>query len=92
MGMFICQPSKRTNPISVCGRYQDGRKNRKPGPIWKILMKDVALEEPTSFLDHENLGCTRRGCTIRNDIVTKYGDMFESRISAGAKENNLQRL
>ena len=37
-------------------------KNRKPGPTWKMLMKDVALEEPTSFLDHENLGCTRREC------------------------------
>ena len=25
LGMFICQPSKRTIPISVCGRYQTGR-------------------------------------------------------------------
>ena len=28
LGMFICQPSKRTIPISVCGRYQIGRQNR----------------------------------------------------------------
>ena len=27
--MFICQPSKRTTLISVCGRYQTGRHNRK---------------------------------------------------------------
>ena len=27
-------------------------------PTWKILMKDVDLGEPTSFLDHVYLGCT----------------------------------
>ena len=60
-------------------------KTENLGPTWKILMKDVDLEEPTSFLDHVHLGCTQRECTIRNDIVTKYRDVFESRISAGAK-------
>ena len=33
-------------------------------PTWKILLKDVDLEEPTSFLDHVYLGCTQRECTI----------------------------
>ena len=55
-------------------------------PIWKILMKDVDLGEPTSFLDHVYLGCTQRGCKISNEIVASLRDMFESRISAGAKE------
>ena len=55
-------------------------------PLWKILVKDVGLGEPTSFFDHENLDCTQRECTISNDIVTNYRDMFESRISAGGKE------
>ena len=41
---------------------------------------------PTSFLDHENLGCTQTECQISKDIVTSYRDMFESRISAGAEE------
>ena len=49
-------------------------------------MKDVDLGEPTSFLDHVNLGCTQRECKINNDIVASYRDMFESRISAGATE------
>ena len=49
-------------------------------------MTDVDLREPTSFLDHASLGCTQRECTRSNDIVTNYRDMFESRISAGAKE------
>ena len=29
LGMFICQPSKRTILIRVCGRYQTGRQKRK---------------------------------------------------------------
>ena len=55
-------------------------------PTWKIPMKDIDLGEPTTFFDHENLGCTQRECTISDDIVTNYKDMFESRISAGAME------
>ena len=54
-------------------------------PTWKILMKDVDLGEPTSFFDHKNLGCSQRECHIINEIVANYRDMFESRISAGAK-------
>ena len=61
-------------------------KKQNIDPMWKILMKDVELGEPTSFLDHANLGCTQRVCQISNDIVANYRDMFESRISAGAKE------
>ena len=41
-------------------------------PTWKILMKDVDLGEPTSFLDHENWGCTERECQISKDIVDNY--------------------
>ena len=52
----------------------------------KILMKEFDLEEPTSFLDPVYLGCTQRECTISNDIVTNYRDMFESRISSGVEE------
>ena len=50
-------------------------------------MRDVDLGEPTSFLDHENLGCTRRECQIGKDILYNYRSMFESRISAGDTEN-----
>ena len=39
-----------------------------------------------SFLDHVYLGCTQRECKISDDIATNNRDMFESRISAGAKE------
>ena len=49
-------------------------------------MKNVDLEEPTSFLDHENLGCTQRQCKSNEIIIEQYTKMFGSRISAGATE------
>ena len=55
-------------------------------PMWKKLMKMVAIDEPTSFLDHENLGCTQRECKPNETTVEQYTNMFESRISAGATE------
>ena len=61
-------------------------KKQHINPMWKILMKDVDLGEPTSFLDHVYLGCTQRECQISKDIVDKYKSMFESWISAGTKE------
>ena len=61
-------------------------KTENTEPTWKILMKDVDLEEPTSFLDHVYLGYTQRECQMNKDIVANYRDKFESRISAGAKE------
>ena len=74
--------------IHVCarGRYQNGRKETKSGSNVEILMKDVDLAEPTSFLDHVYLGCIQRECQISKDIVYSYRSMFGSRISAGAME------
>ena len=56
-------------------------------PMWKVLNKEVDLGEPTSSLDHENLGCTQRQCEVSQDIVDNYRTMFESRISARRAEN-----
>ena len=58
-------------------------------PMWIVLNKEVDLGEPTSFLDHENLGCTQRQCEVNKDIVDNYRTMFESRISAGRLEKLL---
>ena len=35
-------------------------KKQNLDPMWKFLMKDVDLGEPTSFFGHENMGCTQR--------------------------------
>ena len=61
-------------------------KKQNIDPMWKVLNKEVDLGEPTSFLDHVYLGCTRRQCEISKDIVDNYRTMFEFRISAGATE------
>ena len=62
-------------------------KKQNLDPMWKLLNKEVDLEEPTSFLDHVYLGCTQRQCEIsKNTAVDNYRTMFESRISAGSGE------
>ena len=62
-------------------------KKQNIDPMWKVLNREVDLGEPTSFLDHENLGCTQRQCELSKDIVDNYRTMFESRISAAYSEN-----
>ena len=64
-------------------------KKQNIDPMWKVLMKEVDLGEPTSFLDHVYLGCSQRECQTSKDIVDSYRTMFESRISAGATEKYL---
>ena len=49
-------------------------------PTWKKLMKNVELDEPTSFLDHEDLGCTQREWKNATN-VEQFSKMFESRVS-----------
>ena len=70
--------------------YVDGirlaGKKQNLDPMWKVLNREVDLGEPTSVLDHENLGCTQRQCQISKDIVDNYRTRFESRISAGRTE------
>ena len=56
-------------------------------PMWNVPLKEVDLGEPTSFLDHVYFDCTQRDCQISRDIVDNYRKMFESSISAGAKES-----
>ena len=44
-------------------------KKQNIDPMWKVFNKEVDLREPTSFFDHENLGCTQRQSAISKDIV-----------------------
>ena len=55
-------------------------------PMWKKWLKNVDLEETTSFLEHVCLGCTQRECKPNRDIVNQCGEMFESPIFATATE------
>ena len=57
-------------------------KKQNIDPMWKVRNKEVDLGEPTSFLDHVYLVCTRKQCEISKDIVDNHRTMFGSRISA----------
>ena len=72
-GLFL---SVYVDGIKLAGKKQN------IDPMWKILIKEVDLGEPTPFLDHVYLGCTQRQCEISEDIVDNYRTMFESGISA----------
>ena len=43
-------------------------KKQNLAPMWKKLMKNVDIEEPTSFLEHVHLGCAQRECKP-NEII-----------------------
>ena len=62
------------------------RKKHNLASMWKKLMKDVDIEEPTSFLDHDYVGCTQRECKPNEKNIGQPNKMFESRISSGATE------
>ena len=52
-------------------------------------MNEVDLGNPHRSLTTFFFGCTQRVCQTSKDIVDNLGNMFESRISAGAKEKLL---
>ena len=54
-GFFL---SVYVDDIKLAGKKQNF------DPMWKVLVKEVELGEPTSFLDHVFLGCTQRQCEI----------------------------
>ena len=62
-GLFL---SVYVDVIKLAGKKQN------IDPMWKVPNKEVDLREPTSFLDHENLGCTQRQFEISKDIVDNY--------------------
>ena len=73
--------------LAVCvDDIKMGGRKQNVAPMWKTLMELVHLDERTSFLDHENVGCTQRECKPNEDIINQYREMFESRISATATE------
>ena len=91
LGVLIRKTRKRTIAyLCMCDDIKLAGKKQNIDPMWKMLLEDVHLGEPTSFLDHVHLGCTQRECQIYKDIVDNYRCMFESRISAGATEKLLE--
>ena len=85
--MSFC--SSKTRIILIGIRVDDinmSGKKQNIAPMWKKLMKNVDIEEPTSFLDHVYLGCTQRECKPSDRVTDQYREMFESRFSVGATQ------
>ena len=59
-GLFL---SVNVDDIKMSGKKQN------MAPTWQKVMKNVDLEEPTSFLDLENLGCSQHECKPNEIII-----------------------
>ena len=91
--MFSCQPSKRTIPISAGGRYQTGRQNSEMGRQNRKHRTDLENSNGRRWLGRTSIiswprifGMHSESVKSAMKIVANDKDMFESRISAGAKE------
>ena len=84
--MFVCSWKTRIILIGFRGWNENGWKEPEHGLHVENLMKNVVLDEPTSFLDHVSLECTQRECQPNEVLIKEYKEMFESRISAGVTE------
>ena len=62
-GLFL---SVYVDDIKMSGKKQN------LAPMWKKLMKNVDIDEPTPFLDHVCLGCTQRECKPNEAIIEQY--------------------
>ena len=51
-------------------------KEQNMAPMWKTVMKNVDIDEPTYFLDHVYLGCSQRECKPSETIIEQYTKMF----------------
>ena len=60
IGLFL---SVYVDDIKMAGKKQDIE------PVWQILMEEVDLGNPTSFLDHVYLGCLQRESQKSKDIL-----------------------
>ena len=67
--MSVCSPKTGIVLIGICGRHESGWKKAEYGSHVKKLMKNVDLDETTSFLDHVYLGCTQRECKPNEIII-----------------------
>ena len=70
LGMYVLSSETKVIVLSV---YVDDNKiagrKRNRALMWKKLMKNVNLDEPTSFLDHACLGCTQRECKSNENTI-----------------------
>ena len=58
-------------------------------PMWKKLMKNVDIEESTSFLDHVYSGCSQRECKP-NDTIIEESKKISNHVFLLEQQENYQ--
>ena len=81
--MFVHRNEEKFLSVSV-DDIKMGGKIQNMTPMWKKVMKNMDIDESTSFLDHVYLGCSQCECKPNETIIEQYRKIFESRLSAGA--------
>ena len=89
--MFIRQPKKKTIIISVCGRYVTGCKESKHGLNVQSI-DETSRFGPTNLIPRPRIFVLySKRMYSKQGYLDNYRKMFESRISAGAKEKLLEK-
>ena len=86
MGNVCLFKENKTFLIGLRGWSKISGKKQNTVLMWKKLVNNVDLDEPTPFLVHVYPRCTQRECKVNESIIDQYREMFESRISATATE------
>ena len=63
-------------------------KKQNLDPMRKVLNKEVDLGEPTSFLDHAQLGCTQRQCENKK----KYCGQLQNHVRIANFRGGVEKL
>ena len=77
LGMFIRLPIKDFSCLCLWTKLNWLGKKQNISPTWKILVNDVDLGEPTSFLGHVYLGWIQRECQI-SKVTADNSEVFSN--------------
>ena len=75
LGMSFCSSKTRIVLIGIRCQQKMTPEQQNMAPMWKKLMKNNDLDEPTSIFDHVCLGCTQRYCKLNEIILEENTDV-----------------
>ena len=77
LGMYVRSLETKVTSVRKFGWLQNGWTEAEYGsPCGRKWWKNVDLEEPTSFLDHVQLGSTQRECKPTEIIIEEHKDVW----------------
>ena len=73
--MFVRREQEFFLSVCVVDIKMAGKKQNM-APMWKKLVKNVDIDEPTLFLDRVYLGCTQFECKPNETFIEQHTKMF----------------